>query len=107
MGAWFARNLAVFGAVMPPGSGHVLWMTSYNQIFSFTPELYTFQSWLASGLQEALKVRASAIWQNLGTAFFAEGMIFLSPLIIVGVWKERHSFLGSAWRSGLADHASG
>jgi hypothetical protein len=92
MGAWIARNLAVFGAVMPPGSGYVLWMTSYNQIFSLTPELYTFQSWLASGLQEALKVRASAVWQNLGTAFFAEGMIFLSPLILVGVWKERHSF---------------
>ena len=92
MGAWFARNLAVFGAVMPPGSGYVLWMTNYNQIFSFTPELYTFQTWLASGLQEALKVRVLAIWQNLGTAFFAEGMIFLSPLIILGVWKERHSF---------------
>ena len=92
MGAWFVRNLVVFGAVMPPGSGYVLWMTSYNQIFSFTPELYTFQSWLASGLQEALRVRVSAVWQNLGTAFFAEGMIFLSPLIIVGVWKERHTF---------------
>ena len=77
---------------MPPGSGYVLWMTSYNQIFSLTPELYTFQSWLASGLQEALKVRALAVWQNLGTAFFAEGMIFLSPLVVVGVWKERHSF---------------
>ncbi len=93
MGAWFVRNLKVFGALMPPGSGYVLWMTSYNQIFSFTPEVYTFQSWLASGLQEALKVRAMAIWQNLGTAFFAQGMIFLSPLILVGVWKSRHLYL--------------
>jgi len=92
MGGWFARNLAVFGAAMPPGSGSVLWMTSYNQLFSFTPELYSFHSWLASGLLEALKVRGSAILQNLSTAFFAEGMIFLSPLIIAGVWKERHSF---------------
>ena len=92
MGAWFARNLAVFGAAMPPGSGYVLWMTSYNQIFSFTPELFTFQSWVASGLQEAVRARAAAVWQNLGTAFFAEGMIFLAPLIIVGVWKERRTF---------------
>jgi hypothetical protein len=91
MGAWFARNLVVFGAAMPPGTGYVLWMTSYNQIFSFTPELYTFHSWLASGLQAILKVRVSAIWQNLGTAFFAEGNIFLAPLIILGVWKDRHS----------------
>ncbi len=92
MGAWFVRNLTVFGAWMPPGSGYVLWMTSYNQIFSFTPELYTFQTWLASGLQEAILVRVTAIWQNLGTAFFAEGMIFLFPLIIAGIWKGRQSF---------------
>jgi hypothetical protein len=92
MGAWFGRNLVVFGSLMPPGSGYVLWMTSYSQIFSFTPEMYTFQSWIASGVQAAIKFRASAIWQNLGTAFFAEGMIFLSPLIILGGWKERHSF---------------
>jgi hypothetical protein len=92
MGVWFVRNLSVFGAALPPGSGFVLWMTSYNQIFSFTPELFTFQSWIASGLQEALKARASAVWQNLETAFFAEGMIFLFPLICAGVWKERHSF---------------
>jgi len=92
MGAWFGRNLVVFGSMMPPGSGYVLWMTSYSQIFSFTPEMYTFQSWFASGVQAAIKFRASAIWQNLGTAFFAEGMIFLSPLIILGGWKERHSF---------------
>jgi len=91
MGAWFARNLIVFGAIMPPGSGYVLWMTSYNQIYSFNPDLFTFHAWLASGLKQALEVRASAVWQNLGTAFFAEGMIFLSPLILLGAWKERHS----------------
>jgi hypothetical protein len=92
MGAWFIRNLVVFGSVMPPGSGYVLWMTSYNQIFSFTPELYTYQSWLASGLIEALRVRVSSLWQNLGTAFFAQGMIFLSPLVMIGLWKCRHLF---------------
>jgi len=92
MGAWFARNMAVFGSIMPPGSGHVLWMTNYDQLFSLTPEKFTFQTWLASGLQEALRARLMAVWQNLGTAFFAEGMIFLAPLIILGIWKERHSF---------------
>jgi hypothetical protein len=92
MGAWLIRNLAVFGAVLPPGSGHVLWMTSYNQIFSFTPGSYTFQSWLANGWQEILKVRELAIWQNLGTAFMAQGMIILFPLIILGAWKYRQSF---------------
>jgi hypothetical protein len=92
MAGWFMRNLVVFDALMPPGSGYVLWMTNYSQTFSFTPEIYTFQSWLASGLLEAVKVRVLAVWQNLGTAFFAQGMIFLCPLIFFGGWKSRHMF---------------
>ena len=92
MGAWFIRNYVVFRALMPPGSGYVLWMTNYSQLFSFTPEIYTFHSWLASGLQEAMIGRASAVWQNLSTAFFAQGMIFLVPLILVGIWKARRIF---------------
>ena len=92
MGSWFVRNLIVFGTIIPPGAGYVLWMTSYNQLYSFTPQVFTFQSWLASGLLEVMKVRASALWQNLGTAFFAQGMIFLVPLIILGGWKNRHLF---------------
>ena len=92
MGGWFLRNQAVFGALMPPGSGYVLWMTNYSQLFSFTPEIYTLQSWLASGLMQALMARASALWQNLSTAFFAQGMIFLVPFMVAGVWKGRRLF---------------
>ncbi len=92
MGAWFVRSLSIYGSILPPGSSHIIWMTSYNQLYSFTPEIYTVQSWLASGWLEAVKARFAAAGQNLGTAFFAEGMIFLAPLIIVGAWKIRHSF---------------
>lgn len=92
MGGWYFRNLTVFGSAIPPGSGYVLWMTSYNQLFSFTPSIYSFQSWFASGLQAAIQVRLSALWQNLSTALFAEGMIFLVPLIVTGVWKNRKSW---------------
>lgn len=92
MGAWFVRNQLAFGSILPPGGASVLWMTSYNQIFSFAPGLFTFQSWLASGLFIALNVRASALWQNLGTAFFAQAMIVLFPLVLVGIWKYRRLF---------------
>jgi hypothetical protein len=92
MGAWFARNQVVFGSLLPPGSSHVLWMTSYNQIYSFTPQMYTFRSWLASGWQTIGSARLHALWQNLTTGFFAEGSILLMPLIVVGAWKTWRSF---------------
>jgi hypothetical protein len=92
MGALIFRNLSVFGTWLPPGSGYLLWMTNYNQIFSFTPEIYTFQSWIAYGWQAAIKVRAEAILQNLGTVIFAQGMIILFPLIAIGIYSRRRMF---------------
>jgi len=92
MGPWFVRNRIVFGSFLPPGSGHVLWMTSYNQIYSFTPQAYTFQTWLASGWHSLLADRLQALGQNLSTAFFAEGAIVLVPLMLAGIWKYHRSF---------------
>ena len=100
-GSWLVRNLVVFGAFTPPGSSFVLWMTSYNQIYSYTPEIYTFTSWLSIGWKEILGARLVSLWQNLGTAFMAQGTIFLSPLIVIGGWKNRHlpvvRFAFSGW----------
>ncbi len=90
MGGWLIRTFVVFGSILPPGSGYTLWMTNYNQLFSFTPDVYTFQSWIAQGWQVILKVRAEALLQNMSTAFFAQGLIVLFPLVIIGIYHYRH-----------------
>jgi hypothetical protein len=90
MGAWFLRNLSVFGSLLPPGSGYLLWMTNYNQIYSYTPQIYTLQSWLANGFQQALSVRLEALLQNISTAIFAQGMLVLFPLVVVGAYSCRN-----------------
>lgn len=92
MGGWMIRNLSVFGTLLPPGSSYLLWMTSYNQIFSFTPEIYTFQTWIASGWQVAVKVRGEAILQNFLTSIFAQGMLVLFPLAVIGIYSCRRMF---------------
>jgi hypothetical protein len=89
MGGWMIRSFVVFGSVLPPGSGYTLWMTNYNQLYSFTPEIFTFQSWVAQGWQVILKVRGEALLQNLSTAFFAQGLILLFPLVIIGIHHFR------------------
>jgi hypothetical protein len=93
MGAWFGRDLIAFGSLLPPGSKPVPWMTNYNQLYTFTPDQYTFQSLLANGWLAIFKMRAQALWQNLGTAFFAQGMVFLFPLVVIGAWKARKLFI--------------
>jgi hypothetical protein len=88
-GFWLVRNLQIFGSLTPPGSGYVLWMTGYNQLYSYTPEIYTFSSWLASGWQEIVSARLTALGRNLGTALLAQGSVFLFPFILLAAWKYR------------------
>jgi hypothetical protein len=99
MGWWWVRNAGVFGTILPPGADHVLWMTSYNQIYSFAPQAFTPQSWLAGGWQAVMGSRLWAFWQNLGTALAGQGMLLVTPLILIGAWRQRGSFLV---RLGLA-----
>ena len=75
-----------------PGSSHVLWMTEYNQLFSLTPDSYTFQSWVAQGWQVILKDRLNALWVNLGTGILAQGSVLLTPFILIGGWNKRSLF---------------
>jgi len=89
MGAWLIRNNLVFGSFLAPGGGSMLWLTNYNQIFSYPPGSITFISWLETGLVEALKVRLWALSINMQNALASQASIFLFPLILIGIWKLR------------------
>ncbi|MEM5776511.1 MAG: hypothetical protein AAGU05_16020, partial [Anaerolineaceae bacterium] len=59
-GFWLARNVRLFGSLMPPGSTRTLWLTDYDQMFAFPADGLTFSAWLSSGLGEILSVRAQS-----------------------------------------------
>jgi hypothetical protein len=87
--AWFARNLSVFGTPLAPGGSRALWLTSYDQMFSYPPDALSLQSWLDSGWQAILSARLWALGLNLQTTLGVQGMVFLLPFIIVGLWHLR------------------
>ncbi len=101
MGPWFGRNLAVFGAPLAPGGTKMLWLTSYNQIFSFPSDRITFAAWLDSGAAAILGARLWALGMNLATAFGVQGEAFLSPLVLLAGWRlrgeRRVQLAGLAW----------
>lgn len=86
---WFLRNVATFGTILAPGGDQMLWLTSYNQIFSYPPGVLTMDSWLASGWAAILSARLWALKLNLGTILGVQGGIILLPLIIWGAWHYR------------------
>jgi len=90
---WWIVNWSMSGGFIASGSAHLLWSTTYNEIFAFPPEKLTFQHWLQSGLGNILLVRVQALWDNLGNLFLVNGVIFLSPFMIIGGWNQRKNLI--------------
>jgi hypothetical protein len=98
---WFIRNISAFGTILAPGGVKMLWLTSYDQIFTFPASQLTAASWWKSGLVAILKVRVWSLGLNLATTLAVQGEVFLIPLIGFGFWymrKDRRVLLaGVAW----------
>ncbi|HSA99767.1 MAG TPA: hypothetical protein VLE49_03885 [Anaerolineales bacterium] len=90
MGFWHVRNLDLFGSLLAPGGGRLLWLQNYNQTFIYPPESLTRASFLQAGWDLALQNRVRAFSSNLSNAFGAQGGIFLFPFILIGLWRLRH-----------------
>jgi hypothetical protein len=61
----------------------------------------TFTNWLASGFSSIAQARVWALGQNLQTSLAVQGMIFLLPLTLIGMWESRQDVRvrvgGSIW----------
>jgi hypothetical protein len=89
MGPWFIRNMAVFGTPLSPGGMRSLWLTNYNELFTYPAGRLSFEVWLRSGLVEIIQARMWALRVNLTSMFVVQGQIFLTPLILAGLWTFR------------------
>jgi hypothetical protein len=89
MGPWIMRNLNAFGTPLSPGGVRALWLTDYDELFIYPPDVLTLSRWLESGWQAILRSRWFALGQNLQNAFAVQGEIFLVPLILLGLYHLR------------------
>ncbi len=87
MGAWYVRNITIFHSLMSPGTSKVLWLTEYDEIFSYPTSTISFNKWWEMGLSYHLISYFRAFGANLSTLFGVEGMVFLTPMILLGVVK--------------------
>ena len=88
---WFARNLTVAGSVLPPGNGRVLWLLSYDELFSYPADILTPARWLNSGFLSIFRARFQALWINIQRLIGENGIIFLGPFMALGahrLWKH-------------------
>jgi len=89
-GPWMLRNYLVFDTLLIPGGEKILWLIRYDDLYSYPASLLTPERWLESGVTEILQARIQAFGQNIQTALFVQGEIFLLPLSVLGLWGFRN-----------------
>lgn len=101
---WFARNLALEGPLLPVGGIQGMWFTEYNDLFNY-PADASAGAFLADGVGRLLSTRWEALVANLSTFVAVEGMVFLTPLMLVGLWRRRRlALLRPFWLYALGLH---
>lgn len=88
MGFWYFRNISAFGSLFPPGNSKTLWITSYNQMFSYPSSLIKITNWLDQSPLTHLKVYLNSFLTNAKNLFAVEGLVFLLPFMIIGLLKN-------------------
>jgi hypothetical protein len=95
MAPWFARNLALLGAPLPPGGLQGAWLRGYNDFFSYQQPI-TLATYLAWGPGPILGSKLAALAQT--AVHLAAVMSFaLAPFALVGMWRLRRRVAARPW----------
>lgn len=85
MAPWMTRNQLIFGSPLASGGSRMLWLRTYDELFSYPGETLSFQRWWASGLDRILFLRWESL-KILAQRIIAEnGLVFLLPFMIIGI----------------------
>jgi hypothetical protein len=87
MAPWMARNLDVYGAVLPSAGGHTLWITSYNEQFSIGHEV-SLATYLAAGPGLVIGSKLWALAELAGRTLAVAGGAF-ALFFLAGLWAFR------------------
>jgi hypothetical protein len=80
-------------------------MRDYNEIVNYPPDI-TFQHFTSWGLDNILASRWEAFSNNFKTFIGVEGVVILSPLMLIGLWhRRRDPLLSGFWLYAPGLHA--
>jgi len=87
MGPWHYRTWTLFDTFLTPGGGRLLWLQDYRETFVYPAEKLTREHFLQIGWEVAIQNRLNALASNFNTTIFAQGGLFLLPLVLIGLWQ--------------------
>lgn len=101
---WFTRNMGEIGSLLPLGGTQAIWFDEYNDIFNYPPDA-SLTTLFADGIGAFAASRWEALSNNISTFVVVEGMIVLTPLMLLGLWRRRgNMLLRPFWLYALGVH---
>jgi hypothetical protein len=85
MAPWFLRNYLVAGTVLPGGGLQTLWLTSYNEIFAYNPQLTLARYW-EWGIGNILLSKVRSAW-TCALIILGATLFYMAPLVMVALRK--------------------
>ncbi len=102
MTPWFLRNLNEIGSLLPASGLQGIWFQEYDDIFSY-PFNANPQTFFAEGISILFASRWTALTNNVMRFIAEQGMIIMTPLMLLGLWnRRREPFLRAFWLYALA-----
>ncbi len=86
MGGWFTRNWLVIGRPLSTAGVQSIFLTTYDDLFAYGRSLGP-ASYLSWGLGNILRSKAEAVWLAVQQFVAVNGLIFLTPFVVVGWLK--------------------
>ncbi len=92
---WFLRNLSAIGAPLSTAGTQTIWLCNYDELFAYGK---SFDLAHLLNCNNLIAARMNGVASGLVHWLAEAGMIFLAPLIVIGLWRERRaSVLRAAW----------
>lgn len=88
MSPWFLRNLSMIDSPIASAGTQTLWLCNYDELFSFGVKL-DVSHWLGCGVDQMMLAKLNALGGGLVHLIAEDGLIFLAPLMALGVWRLR------------------
>ncbi len=88
MSPWLMHNWAATGRLLSMAGAKTLFLTTYDDLYSFGKAL-DLPTYLAWGAGNILRSKLEGLWANLLTLVAVDGLVFLAPLAVVGLWQRR------------------
>jgi 4-amino-4-deoxy-L-arabinose transferase-like glycosyltransferase len=97
---WFARNLNTIGTPLSTAGAQALWLCRYDELFAYGQ---TFDLAHLLNCGNLISSRVAGVGTGLLHWLGEAGMIFLAPLIVIGLWRERRARVlhAAVWYAGL------